>query len=291
MASVEHVLEARARLGECPVWDPSRQKLDWVDIYNHRIHEFDPASGQDRYFDAGDLPPAIALAEGHRLLVALRNRLAFVNLDDGGVEPLQQVDFADSDTRFNDGKCDARGRFWIGTISQTPGGAALYRYDPDGSLSVMETGLTISNDLGWSPDNRTFYLTDSPRRRIYAYRFALDTGAIADRRISVELNDAGVEPDGMAIDQEGNVWSALWNGWSIVCFDPTGQERQRIALPVQRPTSLAFGGPDFSDLYITSASVGLSQSEIQKELCAGDLFRVSSDVRGLPTHAFSGPRA
>ena len=108
----------------------------------------------------------------------------------------------------------------------------------------METGLTISNGLGWSPDNETFYLTDSPQRKIYAYRFDLETGAIADRRVFVDLGDEDVEPDGLAIDREGNLWSALWDGWSIVCFDPTGKERERIAMPVQRPTSLTFGGAD-----------------------------------------------
>ena len=216
----------------------------------------------------------------------MRDRLAFLDLDDGSVESRQRVEFAHSDTRFNDGKCDARGRFWIGTISQTPGQAALYRYDPDGSLQIMETGLTISNGLGWSPDNRTFYLTDSPQRKIYAYRFDLATGRIAGRRVFVDLSDEEVEPDGLAIDRDGNLWSALWDGWSIVCFDPEGKERERIALPVQRPTSLTFGGADWTDIYVTSASVGLSQSEIQEGICAGDLFRVPGQVPGLPTHRF-----
>jgi sugar lactone lactonase YvrE len=121
--SVKNLLAARARLGECPVWDADRQQLFWVDVYNHRVHQFDPATGHDRYFDTGDLVSAIALAGSDRLLIALRDRLAFLNT--------------------------------IGSISEAPGQAALYRYDPDGSLHVMETGLTISNGLGWSPDGST----------------------------------------------------------------------------------------------------------------------------------------
>src|SRR5262249_41644893 len=152
---------------------------------------------------------------------------------------------------FNDGKCDARGRFWIGSLSKEPRHAALYRYDPDGSLRVMETGLTISNGLGWSPDGATFYLTDSPARRIYAYRYDPDAGSTSDRRVFVDLGDEAVEPDGLAIDREGNLWSALWDGGCLARFDTRGRPLERVPVPVRRPTSLAFGGVDLSDLYVT----------------------------------------
>jgi sugar lactone lactonase YvrE len=286
--SVQRVLAARARLGECPVWDPDQRQLAWVDIYNHRVHEYDPATGRDRYVETDDLVAAIAPTTGDRLLIAQGDRLALLDFESGEVEPLRAVEFPHADTRFNDGKCDARGRFWIGSISRNPGEAELYRYDPDGSLHVMETGLTISNGLGWSPDGKTFYLTDSPRRAIYAYDFDVDAGKISGRRVVVDLTGEEVEPDGLAIDQEGNLWSALWDGWSVVCHGPDGRELQRIRLPVQRPTSLAFGGAALADLYVTTASVGLSQTEIQRGFYAGDLFRLSPPAAGLPPHAFAG---
>ena len=144
MTSVRHVLASRARLAERPVWDPGRQKLAWVDIYNHRVHQFDPAWGSDRHFDTGDLVAAVALTTGDRLLVALRDRIAFLHLDDGRLETRTRAEFPDADTRFNDGKCDALGRFWVGTISQKPGHAALYRHDPDGwraSMAPRSTGV------------------------------------------------------------------------------------------------------------------------------------------------------
>jgi sugar lactone lactonase YvrE len=285
-APVETVLAARARLGECPLWDPDRQQLDWVDVYNHRVHQFDPATGHDRYLDTGDVVSAIALAGHDRLLLALRDRLALLNLKTGELETLCRLTFSAADTRLNDGKCDAQGRFWIGSISSEPGQAALYRYDPDGSLQVMETGLTISNGLGWSPDGATFYMTDSAKQKIYAYRFNAKSGAIADRRILVDLTAEAVEPDGLAIDRQGNLWSALWDGGCVVCFNARGEELERIAMPVQRPTSLAFGGPTLSDLYVTSASVGLSQAEIQQDVYAGDLFRIATHATGLPEHPF-----
>jgi sugar lactone lactonase YvrE len=284
---VEDVVSARARLGECPVWDPERQLLAWVDVYNHRVHQFNPATGRDRYFETGDAVGAIALTEDDRLLLALRRRLALLDPHTGQLQELSRFDLGHPDTRFNDGMCDAHGRFWIGSISPNAGEAALYRYDPDGSVHVMETGLTISNGLGWSPDSKWFYLTDSPKRTIYVYRFDLESGSISDRRVLVDLTGETVEPDGLAIDGAGHLWSALWDGWGLVCFDTHGNELERKQLPVQRPTSLTFGGDSLTDMYITSASVGLSQAEVQRGIHAGDLFRIATDVPGLPTHRFA----
>lgn len=285
--SVHNVLAARARLGECPVWDADHQQLFWVDVYNHRVHQFDPATGQDRYFETGDVVSAIALAGTNRLLIALRDRLALLDTQTSEITSLHQIEFPHpSDTRCNDGKCDAQGRFWIGSVSDTTGQAALYRYAPDGTVQVMETGLTISNGLGWSPDGATFYLTDSAPHLIYAYDFEAETGTIRNRRVLVDLSNEDVEPDGLAIDREGKLWSALWNGWCVACFSPEGEEILRVPVPVQRPTCVTFGGSGLTELYVTSASVGLSQKEIQQGFYAGDLFRFATDSTGLPTHQF-----
>jgi sugar lactone lactonase YvrE len=286
-SSAEPVLSVRARLGECPVWDAGRQQLDFVDVYNRRVHQFDPLTGHDRFFDTGDVATAIVLAGEDRLLLALQDRLTFLHLDSGEIEALCRIEFSRHETRLNDGKCDPQGRLWIGSMSKEPGHAALRRYDPDGSLHVMETGLTISNGLGWSPDGATFYLTDSPRRTIYAYRFDGGTGAISHRRIFAELDDKDVEPDGLTVDRRGDVWSALWNGWCVVHYDANGKEIEREPLPVQCPTSVTFGGPDLSDLYVTSASVGLSQEDIQRGILAGDLFRISTPSAGLVACSFA----
>lgn len=285
--AIATVLTARARLGECPMWDADRQQLFWVDAYNYRVHQFDPATGHDRYFDTGDVVSAIALADRDQLLLALRDRLALLNLQTGEIVTLHQMQFTFPNTRLNDGKCDSRGRFWIGSISEAAEQAELYRYDRDGSLQVMETGLTISNGLGWSPDESTFYLTDSAKHIIYAYAYESETGTIGDRRVLIDLTGEGVEPDGLAIDQQGNLWSALWNGWCVVCFNPAGQELFRVKLPVQCPTSVTFGGLGLTDLYITSASVGLSQKEIQQGIQAGDLFRLSTSSTGFLPHPFT----
>ena len=283
----QNVLDARARLGEGPVWDARSQKLFWVDVYNYRVHQFDPASGQNRYFDTGEVVSAVALAGPDRLIMALKERLAQLDLNTGQMTPLVPLDLSSRvDTRCNDGKCDPQGRFWIGTISDTPKQAALYRYDPDGSVEIMETGLTIANGLGWSPDGNTFYLTDSFQHKIFAYDFDGEKGTISNRRALVDLSEEAVEPDGLTIDTQGNIWSALWDGWAIACFNPTGRELFRINMPVPRPTSVTFGGPDLTELYITSASVGLSQKEVQECYTAGDLFRLPTQSQGLPAHGF-----
>src|SRR5262249_37780945 len=163
----------------------------------------DPATGDDRVCEANELVTAIALTGSDQLLIALRDRLALLDFPTGKIEELCRIQFSHPDIRLNDGKCDSKGRFWVGSISAQPGEAALYRYDPDGTLHTMETGLTISNGLGWSPDEKTFYLTDSPTRKIFGYRFDVGTGSIADRRVVVDLGDEAVEPDGLAVDRRG----------------------------------------------------------------------------------------
>lgn len=285
---LENVLAARARLGEGPIWDSSHKLLYWVDIYNHRVHQFNPATGQDLFFDVGDVVGCIALAGANRLIMAQRDRLAFLNTQTGVVTPVVQVEANMPDNRFNDGKCDPQGRFWFGSMcSVAKADGSLYRYDHDGSLHVMETGLTISNGLGWSPDTKTFYLTDSPVQKIYAYDFDYLTGDISNRRVFVDLTGECFVPDGLAVDAEGYVWSAMYDGWCVIRYNPLGKEVLQVKLPVQRPTSCCFGGEDLRSFYITSASMGLSEEEIQKSFYSGDLFCLKMDVMGLAGYHWS----
>ncbi|YAF97411.1 MAG: SMP-30/gluconolactonase/LRE family protein [Nodularia sp. CChRGM 3473] len=286
--SPQNVLAARARLGEGPIWDATENLLYWVDIYNHRVHQFNPATGKDEFFDVGDVVSAIAQAGDNRLIMALRHQLAFLNTQTGEVTPMIEIEADLPDNRLNDGKCDPQGRFWFGSMSSEKPQASLYRYDPDGSLHVMEKGLTISNGLGWSPDQKTFYLTDSPQQKIYAYDFDSGTGNISNRRTVVNLTNESFNPDGLTIDSEGCIWSAMWNGWCVIRFSPTGEEISRLQMLVPLVTSCNFGGEDLQTLYITTASVGLQQAEIDKIYYSGDLFAFKTEVTGLPTYNFQG---
>jgi sugar lactone lactonase YvrE len=278
--------EARARLGEGPLWDERTNTLFWVDILNHRVHRFDPESGDDRCWDVGDVVGSVALVDERRILVALRHEIAELELSTGEIRRLKRFDGLGPGDRLNDGKCDPAGRFWIGSMAEKEGEAQLYRYDPDGTLRVMETGLTISNGLDWSPDGRTFYLTDSPARRIYGYAFDPATGEISERRTVIEVGGEA-EPDGLTVDSEGCLWSAQWGGSCVIRFAPDGRELARVELPVPQPTSCHFGGPNLEDLYITSASVDLSQDEIDEYVTSGDLFSARPGVIGRAPNRFA----
>ncbi|MBD2513461.1 SMP-30/gluconolactonase/LRE family protein [Nostoc sp. FACHB-973] len=284
---LHNILDARARLGEGPIWDSIKKQLYWIDIFNHRVHQFDPVTGKNRFFDVGDVVGAIATAGTDRLIMALRHHLAFLNTQTGEVTPILEIEGNLPSNRLNDGKCDSKGRFWFGSMSsiEKPD-ASLYRYDTDGSLHVMETGLTISNGLGWSPNQEIFYLADSPKQKIYAYDFNSVTGNINNRRIFVDLTHESFYPDGLTIDSQGNIWSAMWNGWCVIRFNRKGEEILRLKLPVPLVTSCTFGGEDLQTLYITTGSVGLSQAEIDKSFYSGDLFALETDVTGLPSYDF-----
>jgi sugar lactone lactonase YvrE len=280
------VLDSRARLGEGPCWDAQTQRLFWVDIYNHRVHEFDPATGSDRFFDVGELVGCLAPAGEGRLILGLRHHLAWLDTRTGSVSPFLEFETRPH-VRCNDGKCDAHGRFWFGTMSTAGPHASLYRYDPDGSVQVMETGLTVSNGLGWSPDGVTFYLTDSPAQVVYAYDVEPASGWLGERRILIDLRGQTFFPDGLAVDREGCIWSAMWDGWCVIRFDADGREMLRVPMPVQRPTCCAFGGPDLGTLFVTTAAVGLSEEEIERSFHAGDLFALAARVKGFPANRFS----
>jgi sugar lactone lactonase YvrE len=282
------VYEGRARLGEGPVWDERTQSLFWIDILNYRVHQFFPERGTGRIFEIGDLVGSLALTHSDTLILALRHRLARLDLVSGDVEILLDVEEGKPDNKLNDGKPDARGRFWFGSFSQNEGEAALYRYDPDGSLHVMQEGMTGSNGLGWSPDGRTFYLTDSGDKKIYAFDFDVETGEIRDRRVFVDLSDGDPTPDGLTVDEEGHVWSAQFDGGEVIRFSPDGKEVSRLDLPVKRTTSCAFGGPERKHLYVTTAQVGLSEEEIEENFHSGDLFCAPQQVTGLPFHRYGG---
>lgn len=311
--TIQPILTARARLGEGPVWDDRSQLLYWVDIYNHRVNQFNPATGRNRFIDVGETVGAIALVDppqsadaangpdSETLIMALRHGLAYLNLGSGNVTPIITVEPDKPRNRFNDGKCDTKGRFWFGSMSSDSKDGALYRYGharstinsqddtagKDAPLICMESGLEISNGLGWSPDNRTFYLTDSPLQTIFAYDFDEATGTIGDRRVFIDLTHESFFPDGLTIDSEGCLWVAMWDGWCVIQFDPQGKEISRIQLPVQRPTSCTFGGKALNQLYITTASVGLSEAEIEASFWSGDLFCVETETIGLPTQRFT----
>jgi sugar lactone lactonase YvrE len=291
MAALEHVLPSRNKLGEGPVWDANEQVLYWVDIKNNNYARFDPVSGLQDVYDVGVPIGVLAVRSRGGLVMATKNGFAFWDPKARRLEYIKNPEQGKPYMRFNDGEVDSRGRFWAGTMSEAenpqPEGA-LYRLDPDLSIHVMETGLGISNGLGWSPDDGIMYLTDSARKVIYAYDFDAATGSITNRRVFVDATNEPYDPDGLKVDSQGYVWSACWNGAKVLRYSPDGKVERTIDVPALRTTSCVFAGPDLTDLYITSSRDALTPDQLENYPFSGDLFRLRTDVKGLPQHKFLG---
>ncbi len=292
MSEVEHVLDIKNKLGESPVWNPTEQALYWVDIESNCFYRMDPITRKYEVFDVGVPVGVLALRASGGLVMATKNGFAFWDRQNG-LRFIADPEAEKPHTRFNDGAVDCRGRFWAGTMCglpemcEAPEGS-LYRLDPDGSIHKMEIGLTISNGIGWSPDNKLMYLTDSPLRMIYVYDFDAATGTIENRRPFIHTPDEEGIPDGLAVDSEGCIWGARWGGWKVTRYDPDGKVEQEIRLPVQYPTCCAFGAEHLNELYITSAWTALSEEQRKNQPLAGDLLRIKTDIKGLERPKFGG---
>ncbi|MGK7900843.1 MAG: SMP-30/gluconolactonase/LRE family protein [Hormoscilla sp.] len=301
MNQIEHVLAIKNTLGEGPIWQPEEQVLYWVDIDGQCFFKFDPATGKHERFEVGLPVGVVAFRADGGIIMATQKGFAFWDFDALGeryshypsridtISSLQLI--ADPEahkpqTRFNDGKVDSHGRFWAGTLGDSYHNA-LYRFDPDGSVQMMEDGIGLANGIGWSPDNQTLYFTDSLRHSIYAYDYDAVSGTIANRRVFVHDDSAGL-PDGLTVDREGFIWSAWWGGWRITRYDPEGKLERQVEMPVECPTSCTFGGASLDELYITSACAALGEAGKHKQPLAGDLFRLKTTVPGLTTYQFAG---
>ena len=293
MSDVTCVLDARAILGEGPVWCPSDHALYWVDIRKPALHRLGPGRGATRSWPMPEEIGSFALRRDGGALVALRSGLAFLDLEAGSLARVCAPEPDKPQNRMNDGKCDRRGRFWVGTMSTLPASVreptgALYRLDHDLRWHRMLDGITVPNSLAWSPDDRTLYFADTPSRQIRAFDFDVERGTIANPRVFATLPEGVGFPDGSTVDADGFLWNAHFDGWRLTRYAPDGRVDRVIGLPVQRPTSCAFGGDNLDILYVTSASARLTEAELAKGPLAGGLFAVSVGVRGLPEPRFAG---
>jgi sugar lactone lactonase YvrE len=277
-------------LGEGAVWCPHERALWWIDISSPSLWRFDPRADRVDHWPLPKPPGSFALRKNGGFLFAFRNGLATLDAPGGALEWLEVPGLALGDERFNDGKADRAGRFWSGTLDRrlaSPIGQ-LYRVEPGFRVTAMDRGFTISNGIGWSPDDRTMYFTDTPSRRIYRYDFDPATGGIANRRVFVEVDAGHGGPDGMTVDAAGFVWSAQFDRWCVNRYAPDGRLDRSIRLPVQRPTTCMFGGADLATLYVTSARMDLTDAALAAQPQAGGVFALEPGVRGLPEPRFAG---
>lgn len=289
--TVEIALDAQAELGEGPRWHAGEGKLYWVDIARKQLHRFDPATGMDemRTFDAPVGCFAFRAAGG--LILAMKDGLALLDGWDDTPRPFGEQLFADTpDLRFNDGRTDSAGRFWVGSVNMAKSArdAALYRVDPDGAIHFIEGGMLTCNGAAFNADGTAFRHTDTPSHELRAYAADPVSGTLSARRIIRRFPEGRGRPDGGSFDAEGCYWSALFDGGRVVRLNAEGEVLATVALPATRPTMIAFGGADLRTAYVTSARTGLSDEQLEEQPHAGAVFAFRVDVPGVPETPFAG---
>jgi len=278
--------EADHALAEGPVWHDGQWW--WVDIEGRTLNRIQPSSGRHESKAIGPRPGAAVPCDDGRWLVAHENGFGFYDWDHGVLADFDLFLGGESRVRMNDAKCDPRGRLLAGTLQEDlqEGGATLYALEGE-KRSVLLSGVTISNGLGWSADGARLYYVDTLTHRIDVFDYDLDAGGISNRRPLAEVPDGEGYPDGLAMDCNGNLWVALWGGSVVQCYDgETGKVLERITCPVAQPSSCCFGGPDGMELLITSAWQGYSAEQRRAEPLAGSLFIAEAGVRGAPVTLF-----
>ncbi|TMV04232.1 SMP-30/gluconolactonase/LRE family protein [Ruegeria sediminis] len=281
--------DQRDILGECPVWDDQSETLWWVDIRCPAIRRYDPTTLRTETWEMPEMVGAIALTTGDCLVVALGSRIVLWKAGATRFDTIAELPAIIPDHRFNDGRVDRQGRFWVGTmnnITRAPEGT-LYRLDGN-RLTAVRDGICIPNALSWSPDGNVMYFADSLEHGIDAYDIHGDSGRISNRRRFADCAPPAF-PDGAATDTEGHVWYAEFNGGRIVRRAPDGRISSAIETPVDRPTACCFGGPELKTLYVTTASQNMTDKEKAAAPLAGALLAFDVGIAGLPEPRISLP--
>lgn len=282
---------ARTSVGECPLFDARSNRLWWIDVrQTPAIHALDLASGDERRWPLEEDIGAIALTGGTRLLAALRSGFAYFEPDDGRFTPLVDPEGDLPHNRMNDGRCDRAGRFWCGSMNPDSGRAEGSLYVLDAALRChrVQGGYFTPNGIAWSLDDRTMYIADTRRGRIDAFDYDADAGEIGARRTFADLGALPGGPDGACVDAEGLLWSAQFDGGCLIRYDAQGRMERVVRLPVTKPTSCAFGGRDYRELFVTTATRGMSASQLAAEPLAGRVLVLDVGVAGLPPVPFAG---
>lgn len=280
------------QLGECPLWHPTESALYWIDISGLAVHRLDPDSGTHCQWTMPSEPGCIAWCASGGLAVALRSGLALLDTRSGAISHLAEPPYDVTKVRFNDGRCDAAGRLWVGTIYEP-------RDQPLASLYCIERGsvkdkamcATVSNGVAFSSDNRVLYHADTTAHKIMAYDFDVATGNVGEGRVFRQFStdksrDYGGRPDGAAVDSEEAYWCAMYEGGRILRFSRSGELLREIALPVRCPTMIAFGGPDLCTLYVTSARQNRPDAELALFPLSGCILALKVDVPGRLESAY-----
>ncbi|MGD6818898.1 SMP-30/gluconolactonase/LRE family protein [Metabacillus sp. 84] len=291
MGQAELVYDAKAILAEGPVWDDRENLLYWVDIHGEAIHIFNPETKNDQLVKIGQKIGAISIAEKGGFIAALEEGLYFIDPNSGEKTFIINPEEDKPDNRFNDGKCDPRGRFVAGTMQKEGQGnkGALYSIGEDHQVQKLIEEAGISNGLAWSKSGETFYYIDTPTQKVVSYDYNLETGTLSNKRVVIEVPEEEGHPDGMTIDEENMLWIAHYNGSRVSRWNPeTGNKLEEVHLPVTQVTCCTFGGTDLDELYITTGRENLEDEELAKQPLAGSIFKVKTNTKGRKTFRYKG---
>lgn len=283
-------IDARAYLGEGALWHPAEKKLYWINIKGKQLHIFDPQTKHNKTFDLPERIGTVVPVKNGGVLVALQTGIYFMDTATGKIKLITNP-LTDKAIRFNDGKCDPAGRFWVGSmhLKQITGMATLYRMDIDHSVHTMVKDVTISNGIVWSGDKTKMYYVDSPLNTVDVFDYDNATGTISNRRVAVKIPDSIGGPDGMTIDAEDKLWVALWGGFAVGRFDPdTGELLQKVEVPAPNITSCAFGGDGLDTLFITTATQDMDEAQLKQYPLSGGVFSTRPGVKGVPAAFYGG---
>ncbi len=291
MTDVRCLIDCKAELGECLVWEPDEQALYWVDILAPALHRLVLDTGIVSTWSLPEAVGSFALREQGGAVVALRSGFHRLDLDSNELIFLTNPETDRPGNRFNDGKASPDGRFFAGTMDEErlerPQGA-LYRLDPDGSCRRVVDGLIVSNGLAWSADGHTLFHSDSKGQVIYAYDYHRNSGEISNRREVARPSEEIGRPDGGATDVEGYYWSAGISAGVLNRWAPDGSLDRQISLPCVAPTCPCFGGPELKTLYVTSLRHGVPAEKLEAKPLSGGIFAIDVDVPGVPVAKFKG---
>jgi len=278
------------RGGEQPLWDTAEQALYYVDNFGQKVCRYQPESGEGRIWETPSVVTSLALRKQGGGVVTMFSGIHFLDFETSTFEPIHPLPDPPPHV-YNDAKADSRGRWLIGGSTakfadpQPDGG--LYRLDPDLSLHKLDKGIHFSNSPCFSPDETTFYFSDSHINHCYAYEYDIETGTVANRRIFADTSTLGGVPDGATVDAEGLVWIAIYGGGKIAAFDPTGKLQQLVEFPIKLVSSVSFGGPDLDLLYVTTIAEAVHGEP--EEPGAGSVYVIEGlGARGLPERRFGG---
>ncbi len=272
------IVDSQHHNAECPLWHPQQQCLYWTDIPRGKLFRYNPQTNSHSEVYSGESVGGLTLqADGSLLLFKTKGTIE--RWDDGKITILINEIPAERHTRFNDAIADPMGRVFSGTMATPDDKGRLYRIDTDGSIHVILENLLVPNGMGFSPDLKYFYFTDSDARTIYRFHYDQETGNITNGKSHIITLPGGGVPDGMTVDAEGYIWSARWDGKHLYRYTPDGDEALSISFPALKITCMTFGGSDYSELYVTTAGGNERSREGDG---AGAIFYLQPGVKGVP---------